>query len=147
MKQPFWETKTLAEMSRDEWESLCDGCGHCCLVKLEDEDSAELYMTNMSCRLLDLQTCRCRDYKNRLEKVDMCMQLTPENLGTIKWLPGHCAYRLLSEGHKLKSWHPLISDEPEAMHKAGISVRSFAQSEEFIHADQLLEHIIGRLAD
>jgi len=145
MKESFWESKSLSEMSRDEWESLCDGCGHCCLVKLEDEDTNEIYATNVSCHLLDIETCRCKDYEHRLDKVDMCLLLGPDKMELMKWLPEHCAYRLLSEGKKLQPWHPLMSGNSESVHKAVVSVKAFAQSEEFIHPDQLGDHVMDKL--
>lgn len=130
-------------MSGEEWEALCDGCGHCCLVKLEDEDTEEVYVTNVACRLLDIETCRCRDYGHRLEKVAMCVSLQRQNIASLSWLPEHCAYRLLAEGKKLLPWHPLISGRAESVHQAGISIQSLAQSEEFIHPEQLVDHIIS----
>jgi uncharacterized cysteine cluster protein YcgN (CxxCxxCC family) len=120
---PFWKSKPLSEMDESEWESLCDGCGRCCLVKLEDEDTAEIYFTDIGCRLLDGETCRCRDYPNRTAKVHDCVRLTPDNLGTLNWLPPTCAYRLLDEGRDLYWWHPLVSGDPQSVHAAGISVR------------------------
>jgi uncharacterized protein len=120
---PFWRRKTLAEMTAKEWESLCDGCGRCCLNKLEEEDTGRVYYTDVGCRLLDGTTCRCRDYKNRSKKVEDCVRLTPDNVSTIKWLPPSCAYRLLAHGRDLYWWHPLISGDAESVHTAGISVR------------------------
>ena len=92
---PFWKTKTLTDMSRDEWESLCDGCGRCCLNKLEDEDTGKFLYTRAACKLLDVKTCRCTDYPNRAARVPDCVTLTPENVGELGWLPQTCAYRLL----------------------------------------------------
>ncbi len=106
---PFWKTKTLTEMSRDEWESLCDGCGRCCLNKLEDEDTGKFLYTRAACKLLDVKTCRCTDYPNRAARVPDCVTLTPENVGELGWLPQTCAYRLLDEGKSLPWWHPLVS--------------------------------------
>jgi uncharacterized protein len=121
---PFWRRKSLAEMTDSEWESLCDGCGRCCLVKLEDaDDPARTYFTDVGCRLLDGKTCRCRDYSNRTAKVKDCVQLTHRNIKRIVWLPPSCAYRLLAEGRDLYWWHPLVSGDPETVHQAGISVR------------------------
>src|ERR1700722_4238883 len=98
---PFWKRKTLAEMTLAEWESLCDGCGRCCLSKLEDEDTGEIYYTDVTCRLLDPQACRCKDYPNRSETVEDCVRLAPDNVATIKWLPPSCAYRLVAHGRDL----------------------------------------------
>ena len=119
----FWETKPLHAMSEREWEALCDGCGKCCLAKLEDDDTGAIHWTTVGCRLFDAERCRCRDYANRLEKVPDCVGLTPDNVGTIAWLPQTCAYRLLAEGKPLQWWHPLVSGRRESVHKAGISVR------------------------
>ncbi len=126
---PFWKRKTLAEMNREEWESLCDGCGKCCLNKLINDDD-DLFFTDAACRLLDLHTCRCTDYANRLHEVPDCQVLTAENIQDFKWMTSTCAYRLLAEGKDLFDWHPLISGDPESVHKAGISVRGRACSEE-----------------
>jgi len=138
----FWEIKTLETMSHDEWESLCDGCGLCCLVKIEDEDSGEVFNTSVSCRLLNTDTCRCSDYINRLEKAPMCTQLTLENLPQMQWLPDSCAYKCLYQGDSLPEWHYLISKDKNTVHEVGVSAKWFAQSEEYIHPDQLVEFII-----
>jgi uncharacterized protein len=123
MNAPFWKRKTLHEMTGTEWESLCDGCGKCCLSKLEDEDTGEIHWTTVGCRLFDAKRCRCRDYTNRLDKVTDCVQLTPDNVATISWLPATCAYRMLAEGKELEWWHPLVSGRRSSVHEAGISVR------------------------
>lgn len=136
---PFWQRKSLAEMTDVEWESLCDGCGRCCLVKLEDEDTAETYFTDVGCRLLDGQTCRCRDYAHRSEKVDDCVRLTPKVVHEIKWLPPTCAYRLLDEGKDLYWWHPLVSGDPDTVHQARISVRGRVRDSEDDVPDETLE--------
>jgi uncharacterized cysteine cluster protein YcgN (CxxCxxCC family) len=138
----FWETKTLNEMCADEWESLCDGCGLCCLVKIEDEDSGEVFNTAVSCFMLDIESCRCRDYVNRFSKAPMCTQLTPENLQEMDWLPQSCAYKRLSAGLSLLPWHPLLTKDKKTVHEAGISAKWFAQSEEYVHPDQLVDMII-----
>ena len=139
--RPFWESKQLTDMSPAEWESLCDGCGKCCLYKLEDIDTGEIAYTNVACRLLDAGTCRCSDYQHRFEKVEDCTGLTPEDIPTFRWLPATCAYRLLSEGKTLAVWHPLVSGDPDSVHRAGISVRGRVISED--EADDDLEmHVI-----
>ncbi len=122
-EEPFWRRKSLAEMTKAEWESLCDGCGRCCLNKLEEEDTGRVYYTDIGCRLLDGTTCRCKDYKNRSKAVEDCVRLTPGNVADIRWLPPTCAYRLLANGADLYWWHPLVSGDPETVHTAGVSVR------------------------
>ncbi len=134
----FWETKRLDEMSRAEWESLCDGCGRCCLHKLRHDDES-LSFTNVSCKLLDTQSCRCTDYARRRRLVPDCVALTPASLAQIDWLPPSCAYRRLAEGRPLAWWHPLVSGDPETVHRAGASVRGRAISEE--RAGPLEDHI------
>jgi uncharacterized protein len=130
--QPFWRTKTLEDMTAAEWESLCDGCGRCCLLKLEDEDDGTLYHTDVACRLFDGQSCRCRDYTNRAEKVPDCITLTPEQVRILRWLPPTCGYRKIAEGKDLSWWHPLISGTGQTVIDAGISVsgRVFATEDE-----------------
>ncbi len=123
MEEPFWKTKTLEEMTQPEWELICDGCGKCCLAKLEDEDTGEIHWTSVGCRLFNQATCRCTDYAHRLEKVADCVGLTPSNVRTISWLPASCAYRRLAEGKDLLWWHPLVSGSTDTVHEAGISVR------------------------
>ena len=119
---PFWR-KPLAEMTKSEWESLCDGCGRCCLVKLEDEDTAEIHFTSIACKLLDAGSCQCADYKGRKKKVPDCVKLTPDVVATINWLPPTCGYRLVAEHKDLMWWHPLVSGSPDTVHAAGVSVR------------------------
>ncbi len=126
---PFWEAKTLEELTTQEWEALCDGCGRCCLVKLEDEDTGARMDTRLACRLLDIGACRCADYANRHAQVPDCVRLTPENARELDWLPETCAYRLRAHGKPLYWWHPLRSGDPETVHEAGISVRHIAVSE------------------
>lgn len=134
---PFWKTKTLGEMSRSEWESLCDGCGRCCLVKLEDEDTLKVHYTMASCALLDVKSCRCSDYENRAQRMPDCVELTNENLPEMDWLPPTCAYRRLSEGGELSWWHPLVSGSVDTVHEAGISVRGKIVSETHIAEEDL----------
>jgi uncharacterized cysteine cluster protein YcgN (CxxCxxCC family) len=126
---PFWKTKTLAEMSEPEWESLCDGCGKCCLIGLEDADTGEIYLTDVACKLLDGQSCRCSDYANRKKIVTDCVKLTPKNVPRLKWIPKTCAYRLVAEKRDLYPWHPLISGDPETVHAANVSVRGRTRPE------------------
>ena len=128
-EEPFWRRKTLAEMTRGEWESLCDGCAKCCLDKLQDDDTGEISYTEVACRLLDLGTCRCTDYANRKRFVPDCVVLTPRMVARLTWLPSSCAYRLISEGRDLAWWHPLVSGDPETVHRAGVSVRGRAVPE------------------
>lgn len=137
---PFWKRKTLAEMSREEWESLCDGCGKCCLHKLEDEDSGEVHYTNVACRLLDLDEIRCTKYAERARWVATCAVLTPDRVATFGWLPETCAYRLLDEGRELPDWHPLVTGDKASVHDARMSVRGTAVAER--DAGDLEDHII-----
>ena len=130
MDNPFWKTKTLEQMTPEEWESLCDGCGRCCLHKLRDDVTEALSFTNVSCRLLDRHSCQCSDYPRRQEKVPDCVSLTPEILDEIDWLPPSCAYRRVQEGRDLAWWHHLVSGDPATVHEAGVSVRGRAISEE-----------------
>jgi uncharacterized protein len=139
---PFWRRKSLEDMTDSEWESLCDGCGKCCLNKLEEEGTDRTFYTDVGCRLLDGETCRCRDYAHRLEKVDDCVRLTPESLKTITWLPPSCAYVLVGQGKDLYWWHPLVSGDPETVHAAGISVRGRVRASETEVADEMLEDYI-----
>ncbi|OED40568.1 hypothetical protein ACH42_15875 [Endozoicomonas sp. (ex Bugula neritina AB1)] len=139
---PFWQQKTLQQMSFEEWESLCDGCGRCCLHKLEDEETDEVYYTSVACQLLDTQSCRCKDYSNRKSLVPDCTTLTIAYLEFFHWLPNTCAYRLVSEGKPLPEWHPLISGTQESVHGAGISVRRYAQSELAIPEEDWEDYLI-----
>jgi uncharacterized cysteine cluster protein YcgN (CxxCxxCC family) len=142
MEEPFWKTKTLAQMSQGEWESLCDGCGRCCLNKLEDWETGELYWTNVACHMLDGHSCRCKDYANRLDHVPDCIQLDPQMINELEWLPPSCAYRLVNEGKDLYPWHPLISGNPESVHEAGISARGRSIPDTGIEVEDFEDFIV-----
>ncbi len=129
-------------MSALEWESLCDGCAKCCLHKLEDESSGDVFYTKVRCRYLDESSCRCTDYPNRSRLVPHCIKLSAAELTDYHWLPRTCAYRLLAEGQPLPDWHPLLSGDPESVHRAGVSIRGRSVSDEFVHPDGYDEHII-----
>ncbi len=127
--RPFFETKTLKQMTAAEWESLCDGCGLCCLVRFEEEESGDIIPTRVHCKLFDPQRCVCTDYVNRAEHVPDCVKLTPGNVEALAWMPLSCAYRRIHEGRGLADWHPLVSGDPESVHRAGVSVRGQTISE------------------
>ena len=140
----FWKTKTLEQLSRAEWESLCDGCARCCLEKLEDEDTGRIYFTHVGCRLLDGDACTCHDYPNRSKQVPDCVRLTPKNVRELTWLPPSCAYKLVAEGRDLYWWHPLVSGDPNSVHEAGVSVKgSVVASENEVAAEDLEDHIVS----
>ena len=141
MRDKFWEAP-LKSLNREEWEALCDGCGKCCLHKLEDEDTGELHPTNIACRLLDRRSGRCSDYKHRHAYVPECVRLTPAKLHQLDWLPSTCAYRLLADGEPLPDWHPLITGDPESVHRAGVSVRGWTISEN--DAGDFENHLVDR---
>ena len=143
MSENFWETKSLSEMTNEEWESLCDGCGRCCLNKLEDEDTGEIYFTNVACKLLDLEQCCCSDYSNRAVSMPECMILSVDNHAALEVMPSTCAYRLLQQGKALPEWHPLITGSKDSVSEAGMKVTGKVISEEHIHYEQLPEHLIN----
>lgn len=146
MRDRFWELP-LKDLDRAEWEALCDGCGKCCLNKLEDEDSGQVAFTSVACRLLDGQSCRCTSYHNRHDYVPECVVLSPEKMDEVMyWLPATCAYRLRHHGRPLAAWHPLISGDPESVHRAGISMRDRTISEAELGEDDWEDHIIEDLA-
>ena len=128
-QKPFWQTKRLEQMSAAEWESLCDGCGLCCLVRFEDEATGEIVPTRVACKLFDDKVCACTDYANRKQHVPDCIKLTPYNIEALEWMPRSCAYRRLYEGRDLADWHPLVSGDPETVHTAGVSIRGQTISE------------------
>jgi uncharacterized protein len=142
MSAPFWKTVPLADMSEAQWESLCDGCGKCCLIRLEDEDTGEIHLTDVHCALFDGAACRCRDYTNRQAKVPDCVKLTPQTVASLSWLPRSCAYRLVSEGRELEDWHPLVSGDPRSVHAAGMSVQDATISEKAVRRRDLARRIV-----
>lgn len=143
LRPRFWERVPLREMNPAEWEALCDGCGKCCLNKLEDIETGEVAFTRIACRLLDDATCRCAHYETRHHFVPDCVTLSPKNIGTnAYWMPRSCAYRLLEEGKPLFDWHPLISGDPDSVHEAGISVRGMTLSEFDIPEDDWEDYLI-----
>jgi len=131
-KNNFWKSKTLKQMTNDEWESLCDGCGKCCLHKLEDIDTGEISVSNVSCMYLDLKTCRCKDYKYRQKNVKDCIKLTPETINKINWLPNTCSYKLVLNNDDLPDWHHLISGDKNTIHERGMSVKNYSINEKDI---------------
>ena len=139
----FWEQKALAEMSHEEWESLCDGCGKCCLHKLMDEDDDTVYYTEVACKQLDITQCRCNDYPNRKTLVPDCVELSIEDIEQFSWLPKTCAYRLVKEGKPLPEWHHLITGDPKSIHKARQSIKGRAISEHVVLQEDLEWHIIN----
>jgi hypothetical protein len=140
--RPFHETKSLSEMTPEEWESLCDGCGKCCVVLLQDEGDDRVWRTNVGCRLLDLKTVRCSDYANRHTRVPGCVKLTADNVSDFHWMPDTCAYRLLAQGKPLHDWHPLVSGDPGSVKTAGIGVHGTLVSERDVDAEDFEDHII-----
>jgi uncharacterized cysteine cluster protein YcgN (CxxCxxCC family) len=140
--KPFWETKTLDELTAEEWESLCDGCGRCCLRKFENYDTGEIAYTQVACWLLDGDSCRCRNYSERLSLVPDCIGLKRASRDQLKWMPSTCAYRLVDAGKPLPVWHPLVSGSGQSVHAAGISVRGRCVSEAFVHEDEIESLII-----
>lgn len=139
----FWELKALTDLNPQEWEALCDGCGKCCLNKLEDEDTGHVELTRVACRLFDDSTCRCGQYETRHQFVPECIVLKPSNIDDhAYWMPRTCAYRLLWEGKPLFDWHPLISGTPDSVHAAGVSMRNATVPEFEVHEDDWEDHII-----
>ena len=143
MNDQFWKRKSLAEMTADEWESLCDGCGMCCMLKVQDEDTGDVFYTDVACRLFDIDTCRCTDYAKRAKIVTDCLVLTPDEKEAYEWLPDSCAYRRLANGQDLPGWHPLVTGRPESVHEAGISMRGKAVSEKDADEWTVLRSVCG----
>lgn len=142
MTEPFWKTKSLTEMTPQEWESLCDGCAKCCLLKLEDEDTGEIAYTRLHCRLLDADLCRCSDYENRKQHVPDCVILTPKSVAEIKWMPKSCAYRRISEGRGLPDWHHLVSGDRNRVHEEGHSIMGDTVSEDTVFEEDQIDWIV-----
>jgi len=142
-RKPFWETKPLEQMTRKEWESLCDGCGRCCLQKLENRKTGKVDYTWVSCYLFDTQQCRCTAYAERILRVKGCSILTPSRVKEYRWLPRTCAYRLVADGKTLPQWHPLVTGDENSVHAAGISVKGRAIPETHVHPDDVAYYTIG----
>lgn len=145
IEKDFWKHKKLSEMSLEEWEALCDGCGICCLFKIEDADSGEVHLTNVACRFLDMQSCTCLLYKNRLRAMPTCIKLSPSKVKNLTWLPDTCTYRLVLQGKPLPDWHPLVSGDPRSVHRAGISILGKAVRESSVDMKELEKYVIEDL--
>lgn len=139
---PWWEAIALTDMSREQWESLCDHCAKCCLIKLEDEDDGTVYYTDVACDLLECETCSCSDYANREVRVPDCLRLTPDNLEALYWMPPSCSYRLLHEGNPLPPWHHLITGDLNSIHEAGESVKGRFVYAARVKEDEWEEHVV-----
>ena len=142
VSERFWETKRLEEMNAQEWESLCDGCAKCCLLKLEDEESGDIAYTRLHCRLLDGDRCLCKDYENRTAYVPDCVTLTPQKISDIKWMPRSCAYRRIHEGRGLADWHHLVCGSRERIHEEGRSIRGQTVSEDTVLEEDQIDWIV-----
>lgn len=142
MTDPFWKTTPLHKMDRDQWESLCDGCGKCCLLKLEDEDTGDIAYTRIHCKLFNSDTCQCSDYANRKSIVEDCVKLTPAGLEEINWMPESCAYRRIRDGKNLPDWHHLVCGDRERIHAEGQSIKGRTVSEETVFDEDQIDWII-----
>lgn len=147
IKSRFWETVPLNQMTTEQWESLCDGCGKCCLNKLEDWDTGEIHFTNIACTLFDDKTCRCTNYEQRFETVPDCIKLKPADIASYPWLPSTCAYRRLDEGKDLPDWHPLLTGSPMSVHEAGMSVRGRTIPEDGMSVEDYEDHLVDWISD
>jgi len=141
MTEPFWKTIALKNMSNTQWESLCDGCGKCCLLRMEDADTAAVYVTDIRCKLLDAGTCRCQNYETRKKYVPDCVKLTAKNVGKLDWIPSTCAYRLVHEGRDLPDYHHLITGDRDTIHDVGMSVSGATVHEDNVPENQHPKHI------
>lgn len=143
LRTSFWETVPLGQMTAEEWEALCDGCGKCCLNKIEYSDTSEVFLTRIACRLLEDATCQCGQYENRKQLVPECIVLSPDTIADhAYWMPATCAYRLLWQGRQLPEWHPLLTGDAETTHAAGVSLRGLTVSETEVDDDDWEDHII-----
>ena len=140
--EPFWKSKPLQDLTETQWEDLCDGCGKCCLHKLQDAETGDIFYTAVACPLLDIAQCRCRDYAHRFEKAPHCLELTPGKVAELDWLPATCAYRLVSAGKDLPDWHHLVCNDRQAVHAAGMSIRGWAIAPDGIDEDDLKEFVV-----
>ena len=140
--EPYWKTKNMAEFSRQEWENLCDGCGKCCCIRLEDEETQAIYITDVACKLFDSGACQCSDYPNRSKNVPDCVTLTPNNVDQLHWMPETCAYKLVANGKELPDYHHLVSGSRETIHEVGMSVQNAVQSETDIDDEDIPSHIV-----
>jgi len=145
IRKNFWKNKRLAELTLEEWEALCDGCAICCLYKIEDEESSEVHLTNVACRFLDLQSCRCQLYDQRRSAMPTCIKLTPSKVASLSWLPDTCAYRLVMQGQPLPDWHPLVTGDPQTVHQAGASVKGRVMRETEANMNALEDYVIDDL--
>ena len=141
-KIPFWKAKKMTELSQEEWESLCDGCGKCCCIRLEDEDTADIYITDVVCKLFDANICQCTDYANRSKLVPDCVTLTPDNVHQLHWMPQTCAYRLVAAGQDLPDHHHLVSGDRNSIHEAGMSVQHAVVCETAVDEDDLPRRLV-----
>lgn len=140
--QPYWETKTLSQMEEAEWESICDGCGKCCLQKLQDDETNEIYYTDLACQQLNIKSCQCKVYENRFDYVDSCVDLTPKHLDDFVWLPDTCSYKVLHETGKLPDWHPLLIGDHSKMLAQGLTVKDYAINENKVPEEDWETHVI-----
>ena len=140
--QVFWQAKKLTEMTHEEFEAICDGCGKCCLHKLEDEDTGDVYYTKVACKLLNHESCRCMSYQDRQQQVPGCVVMSPATVKDVWWLPDTCAYKLLDQGLPLFDWHPLISGDPDSVHKAGMSVSGLVVHEDSVNEEDLEDYVV-----